>query len=53
VKVLANFAFIVLGVLIGHGDWSHFTTLAVRTSTPPLGSQFLVSLLWVMVGYSG
>jgi APA family basic amino acid/polyamine antiporter len=52
-KVAAILAFIVLGVLFGRGDWSHFTTPAVRTSTAPIGSQFLVSLLWVMVGYSG
>jgi APA family basic amino acid/polyamine antiporter len=53
IKVLAIGGFILLGVLIGKGDWSHFSSPAVRTSTAPLGAQFLVSLLWVMVGYSG
>lgn len=53
IKILAIGGFIVFGILIGKGQWSHFAASAVRTSTAPLGSQFLVSLLWVMVGYSG
>jgi APA family basic amino acid/polyamine antiporter len=53
IKILAIGGFILLGILAGKGDWSHFSMPAVRTSTAPLGSQFLVSLLWVMVGYSG
>jgi APA family basic amino acid/polyamine antiporter len=53
IKVIAIAAFVVLGIAIGKGDWSHFSLPAVRTSTAPLGSQFLVSLLWVMAGYSG
>jgi APA family basic amino acid/polyamine antiporter len=53
IKVIVIGAFIVAGIAIGTGDWSHFTTPAVRTSAAPLGAQFLVSLLWVMVGYSG
>jgi APA family basic amino acid/polyamine antiporter len=53
IKILAIAGFIILGILIGKGDWSHFSSPAVRTSTAPIGSQFLVSLLWVMVGYSG
>src|SRR5689334_973995 len=52
-KILALGAFIALGVLIGKGDWSHLTSHAARTSTAPIAAQFLVSLLWVMVGYSG
>src|ERR1035437_2950333 len=53
VKIAAILGFIILGIAVGHGDWSHFTSPAVRTSTTPLAAQFLVSLLWVMVGYSG
>jgi APA family basic amino acid/polyamine antiporter len=53
IKILAIAGFIVFGILIGRGDWSHFSSTAVRTSTAPLASQFMVSLLWVMVGYSG
>ena len=45
--------FIILGMAVGHGDWSHFTSPAVRTSTTPIMAQFLVSLLWVMVEYRG
>ena len=52
-KVLVILAFILCGLAVGTGSWSHFTTAAVRTSTTPLPAQFLVSLLWVMVGYSG
>ena len=35
------------------GSWSHFSEPAVRTSTLSLPTQFVVSLLWVMFGYSG
>jgi len=52
-KVVSIVAFILFGLAAGAGNWSHFTTAAVRTSTTPLPAQFLVSLLWVMVGYSG
>ena len=31
----------------------HFSEHAVRTSTVSLPTQFMISLLWVMVGYSG
>jgi APA family basic amino acid/polyamine antiporter len=52
-KIAAILGFIVLGMAVGHGDWSHFASPAMRTSTTPLVAQFFVSLLWVMVGYSG
>jgi len=45
--------FVGIGVLAGTGDWSHFSEPAVRTSTLGLPEQFVISLLWVMVGYSG
>jgi APA family basic amino acid/polyamine antiporter len=53
VKIAAIVGFIILGVAVGHGTWGHFDSPAVRTSATPIGAQFLVSLLWVMVGYSG
>lgn len=52
-KVVAIVAFILFGLAAGTGNWSHFTSPAARTSATPLAAQFLVSLLWVMVGYSG
>ena len=52
-KLVVVTGFIILGFTAGSGDWSHFSTPAVRTSTLGLPSQFIVSLLWVMVGYSG
>ena len=53
VKVVAILGFILMGLLVGSGSWAHFSEPAVRTSTTPIAAQFLVSLLWVMVGYSG
>lgn len=53
VKIAAILGFIILGMAVGHGNWGHFASPAVRTSTTPMVAQFLVSLLWVMVGYSG
>jgi APA family basic amino acid/polyamine antiporter len=52
-KILVIVAFILLGFTIGTGSWSHFSQPAVRTSTLSLPTQFVVSLLWVMFGYSG
>jgi APA family basic amino acid/polyamine antiporter len=52
-KLIVVVGFVVLGFAVGAGDWSHFSTPAVRTSTTSLPTQFIVSLLWVMVGYSG
>ena len=45
--------FVVIGFAAGTGDWNHFSEPAVRTSTVSLPAQFVISLLWVMVGYSG
>jgi basic amino acid/polyamine antiporter, APA family len=53
IKLLVICGFVLLGFAAGTGGWSHFSEPAVRTSTTPLAAQFLVSLLWVMVGYSG
>jgi APA family basic amino acid/polyamine antiporter len=52
-KLIIVIGFIVLGFASGNGHWSHFSEPAVRTSTTALPTQFIVSLLWVMVGYSG
>jgi len=52
-KLLVIAGFVIFGFLAGTGDWNHFSQQAVRTSTVALPTQFVVSLLWVMVGYSG
>jgi len=52
-KIVVILTFIGLGFLIGRGSWDHFSMAAVRTSTTSLPAQFAISLLWVMVGYSG
>jgi APA family basic amino acid/polyamine antiporter len=52
-KVAVIAGFVVLGFASGNGSWSHFSEPAVRTSTTSLPAQFIVSLLWVMFGYSG
>ncbi len=52
-KLLVIIGFVVFGFAAGTGSWSHFSQPAVRTSTVGLPAQFIVSLLWVMVGYSG
>jgi APA family basic amino acid/polyamine antiporter len=53
IKLLVITGFVIFGFAAGNGSWSHFSQTAVRTSTVSLPTQFLVSLLWVMVGYSG
>ncbi len=52
-KVAVITGFVVLGFASGNGHWQHFSEPAVRTSTFSLPAQFIVSLLWVMFGYSG
>lgn len=52
-KLLVIVSFVALGFLIGHGSWDHFSQPAVRTSPNSLPVQFVISLIWVMVGYSG
>ena len=52
-KLLVIAGFVILGFTVGTGDWRHFSEHAVRTSTVSLPTQFMISLLWVMVGYSG
>jgi APA family basic amino acid/polyamine antiporter len=52
-KLIVVVGFVILGFTVGAGDWNHFSEAAVRTSPLALPTQFIVSLLWVMVGYSG
>ena len=52
-KLLIVIGFIVLGFASGTGHWSHFSEPAIRTSSSPLPTAFIVEMLWVMVGYSG
>jgi APA family basic amino acid/polyamine antiporter len=52
-KLVVIIGFIGLGFLSGAGNWRHFSEPAVRTATTTLPTQFVISLLWVMVAYSG
>jgi basic amino acid/polyamine antiporter, APA family len=52
-KVAVIISFITIGFLAGSGNWEHLWQPAVRTSPLTLPVQFMISLLWVMVGYSG
>jgi len=52
-KVVVIAAFIVAGFIAGTGSWGHFSQAAVRTSTNSVPVQFIISLVWVMFGYSG
>jgi APA family basic amino acid/polyamine antiporter len=52
-KLLVIGGLVAAGFTVGIGSWSHLWTPAVRTSSNPLPIAFVISLLWVMVGYSG
>jgi APA family basic amino acid/polyamine antiporter len=52
-KVLVLIAFIAAGFAFGEGNWDNFAHTAVRTSTTPIFSQFIVSLFFIYVAYSG
>ena len=52
-KVLVIIALVVCGFWFGKGSWDNLSIPAVRDSTRPLPVEFIVQLLWVMVGYSG
>jgi APA family basic amino acid/polyamine antiporter len=52
-KLLVIGGLIVAGFAVGTGDWSHLWTPTSRTSANPVPIAFVISLLWVMVGYSG
>ena len=53
VKVLVLLAFIAAGFAFGNGDWENFAHPAVRNTTTPIFSQFVVSLFFIYVAYSG
>ena len=53
VKILVILALVGLGFLAGTGNWDNFSITAPRDSTNPLPVEFVIQLLWVMVGYSG
>ncbi len=52
-KLAVILGFIALGLLAGSGSWHHFSEPAVRSAPTTLPAQFVISLLWVMVAYSG
>jgi APA family basic amino acid/polyamine antiporter len=52
-KVLVIVLFVGLGLVWGTGSWHHFSVPAVRTTNTSLTVQFVISLLFVMFGYSG
>lgn len=52
-KLLVIGGLIVAGFTAGTGDWSHLWTPTTRTSPNAIPIAFAISLLWVMVGYSG
>jgi APA family basic amino acid/polyamine antiporter len=52
-KVLILVSFIVLAFTVGTGDWRHFSMPAVRTSTTAIPAQFVISLFFIYVAYSG
>jgi APA family basic amino acid/polyamine antiporter len=45
--------FIAAGFIFGTGSWTHFSEPASRTTTTPLPAQFVVSLFFIYVSYSG
>jgi APA family basic amino acid/polyamine antiporter len=52
-KILVLVAFIGMGFAMGTGSWGHFSMSTTRTSTTPLAAQFVISLFWIYVAYSG
>jgi APA family basic amino acid/polyamine antiporter len=52
-KLIVIVAFVFFGFAAGTGSWEHFSQPAVRTSPVSIPVQFIISLVWVMVGYSG
>jgi len=52
-KLVVLAAFIFFGLTAGTGDWSHFSTPAVRNVDTSLAAQFPISLFWIYLAYSG
>jgi APA family basic amino acid/polyamine antiporter len=54
IKVLVLIAFIGLGMAIGNGHWGNLgETITRNNPAMPIAAQFVVSLYWIYVGYSG
>ena len=53
IKVLVLIAFILAGLIYGDGQWSNLAHPAIRNTTTPIFSQFIVSLFFIYVAYSG
>src|SRR5882724_6182183 len=53
IKILVILALVIFGFLVGTGSWANFSAPAQRDSTRPLPVEFMIQLLFVMVGYSG
>jgi APA family basic amino acid/polyamine antiporter len=52
-KIVVIVVFIALGFAIGHGNWHHLSEPMARTTTTALPAQFVISLFWIYVAYSG
>ena len=52
-KVLLIVVFIVLGLVSGHGDWSHFASQAGGVGQNLPTTAFAISLMYVSFAYSG
>ncbi len=53
IKLILLTAFVIAGLLFGHGDWHNFSRDAARWTAAPLWQQLAVSLFWIYVAYSG
>jgi basic amino acid/polyamine antiporter, APA family len=53
IKIAVIGGFIVLGLLVGNGDWDNFSRPATRWVETSLPQQFAISLFWIYVSYSG
>jgi len=53
VKVLVIVSFVGFGFALGTGSWGNFSVQTARDSTRALPVEFIIQLLFVMVGYSG
>ncbi len=53
VKLFVLGMFILLGLLVGSGNWGNFQMTAPRDSTVPLAAQFAISFYFVYVSFSG
>jgi len=52
-KITMLILFIGLALLVGEGDWKHFSVPTTRWTTNSLQAQFALSLFWIYLAYSG